>query len=49
MTVESSKRPTKSDRLFTSLLARSWFIRLSVVSFLIAVLWAMILWAVSLA
>jgi hypothetical protein len=49
MTVESSKRPAKSDHLFTSLLARSWFIRLSVASCLIAVLWAMILWAVSLA
>lgn len=49
MTVETSKRPAESDPLFTSLLARSSFVRLSVAGSLIAVLWAMILWAVSLA
>jgi hypothetical protein len=37
-----------ADRLISSLLARSWIVRLAAASALIAVLWIMILWGVSL-
>jgi|688.fasta_scaffold201683_2 hypothetical protein len=48
MKTESLKTPAELDPLFTSLLARSWFIRLAVAGCLIAALWVLILWAVSL-
>lgn len=46
MKTEHLKTPADSDQIFTSLLARSWFIRLAVAGSLIATLWAMIFWAV---